>query len=352
MPETLKVVIPMAGWGTRMRPHTWSKPKPLVGVAGGTALDYCLEMFRTVPEPQNTEYVFIVGPYLGETQIPPFIAEHYPDLKAHYVVQGEMKGQSHALYLARGYLTGPMIMCFSDTLIETDFSFLEREKSDGVAWVKAIPDPRRFGVAEVDRDGWVRRLIEKPQTTENSLAVVGCYYFKNAENLIGAIEEQMRRDVQLKNEFFLVDAINIMLEEHALMRVEKIDTWLDTGTIEATLETNRYLLERLQAANFSTFQPTNVPTLQYAGVKVNQPVFIHETAQVKDSTIGPYASIGAHCRIAGSRIEDSIVEAGCEVEAAALKSSIVGQGAKVRGRGGQQVFTLNIGDESSVMLGR
>lgn len=342
MPETLKIVIPMAGWGTRMRPHTWSKPKPLVGVAGRTALDYLMDMFKSVPDPGNTEYVFIVGPYLGETQIPPFIAEHYPDIRAHYVVQGEMKGQSHALYLARGYLTGPMIMCFSDTLIEPDFSFLEREKSDGVAWVKAIPDPRRFGVAEVNKDGWVTRLIEKPQTLENNLAVVGCYYFKSAENLIGAIEEQMRRDVQLKNEFFLVDAINIMLEGRALMRVEKIDTWLDTGTIEATLETNRYLLQREQ---------NKLKVKDRKGVKVIEPAFIHETAEIEASTIGPYASIGADCRIAGSRIEDSIVEAGCEIEAAALRSSIVGREAKVRGRGGKQVFTLNIGEDSSVVLG-
>ena len=175
MSETLKIVIPMAGWGTRMRPHTWSKPKPLVGVAGKTALDYLMDTFQTLPNPKKTEYVFIVGPYLGEMQIPPFIAEHYPNIKAHFVVQAEMKGQSHALYLARQYLTGPMIMCFSDTLIETNFGFLEREKSDAVVWVKAVPDPRRFGVTEVKEDGWVKRLIEKPQTIENNLAIVGCY---------------------------------------------------------------------------------------------------------------------------------------------------------------------------------
>ncbi len=341
MLETLKVVIPMAGWGTRMRPHTWSKPKPLVGVAGRTALDYLMDMFKSVPDPARTEFIFIVGPYLGETQIPPFIAEHYPNIKAQYVVQGEMRGQSHALYLARGHLHGPMIMCFSDTLIEPDFSFLKREESDGVAWVKAIPDPRRFGVAEVDQDGRVRRLVEKPQTLENNLAVVGCYYFKSAENLVAAIEEQMQRNVQLKNEFFLVDAINILLEGRALMRVEKIDTWLDTGTIEATLEANRYLLQREQ---------NKLKIKDRKGVKVVEPVFIHATAEIETSTIGPCASIGAHCRIAGSRIEDSIVEAECEIRDAALKSSIVGRQAKVRGRGGEQAFSLNIGEDSSVML--
>ncbi len=350
MSETLKIIIPMAGWGTRMRPHTWSKPKPLVGVAGRTALDYVLDMFKTVPNPSQTEYVFIVGPYLGEMQIPDFITQHYADIKAHYVVQTEMKGQSHALYLARQYLTGPMVMCFSDTLIETDFSFLDREKSDGVAWVKEIDDPRRFGVAEVDQEGRVTRLIEKPQTKDNKLAVVGCYYFKSSENLMVAIEEQMQRNIRLKNEFFLVDAINIMLEHHAMMHVENIETWLDTGTINATLETNRYLLERDQN-KAQNANPSAALMARRKGLKVVEPVFIHESAEIEDSTIGPYASIGANCKIAGSHIEDSIIEAECEIKDAALKSSMIGKQAKVDGRGAKQPFKLNIGDNSSVMLG-
>ncbi len=342
MAETLKIVIPMAGWGTRMRPQTWSKPKPLVGVAGKTALEHLMEMFQTVPDPEKTEYIFIIGPYLGEAQIPPFVEEHYPKLRAHFVVQGEMKGQSHALYLARQYLNGPMIVCFSDTLMETNFSFLEREKCDGVAWVKAIPDPRRFGVAELNPDGWVTHLTEKPQTLDNNLAVVGCYYFKRSEDLLSAIEEQIQRQIQLKNEFFLVDAINILLERRSLMRVEKIETWLDTGTIEATLETNRYLLERDQV---------RAPNRERKGVDIVGPVFIDDTAEIHASTIGPHVSIGPKCKITGSRIEDSILEAECEIQNASVKSSIIGRQAKVQGKSGKKALTLNIGDNSSVQVG-
>ncbi len=338
MAETLKIAIPMAGWGTRMRPHTWNKPKPLVSVAGKSAFEHLMDVFATLPDPKRTEYIFIVGPYLGETQIPAFINEHYPDIKAHYVVQGEMKGQSHALYLARQYLTGKMLMIFSDTLIETDFSFLEREKSNGVAWVKQVPDPRRFGVAEVNQEGWVTRFIEKPQSKENALAVVGCYYFQSGDVLMDAIEQQMSRNVQLKHEFFLTDAINILLEKGALIRTERVNTWLDTGTIDATLETNRYLLKRLQ--------PEVEPR---ASVKVLPPVFIHPTADISEAVIGPDVSIGPNCKINQAVIQDSIVEEGTRIQRAALTHSLIGRNCEVLGQSNkEEAASLNIGDNSYV----
>ena len=342
MSEALKIVIPMAGWGTRMRPHTWSKPKPLVGVAGRTALDFLMDMFASIPNRRKVEFVFIVGPYLGELQIPPFIQQHYPGITAHYVVQAEMKGQSHGVYLARQYLGGPMISCFSDTLIDADFSVLDGERSDGIAWVKEVPDPRRFGVAEVNSDGWVTRLIEKPQGLENNLALVGCYYFRRSEDLMSAIEEQMQRGIQLKNEFFLADAVNIMLGNRALFRTQRVATWLDTGTIPATLETNRQMLDRMG--------PVRPLGIERPGVRIVPPVFVHETAHLESSVIGPHASIGAGCRISGSRIEDSILESDCSVTKAALRGSLIGCRSTIEGPGLDEVFTLNIGDDSSVRL--
>jgi len=327
----------MAGWGTRMRPQTWSKPKPLVGVAGKPSFDHLMDMFKSVPSPKHTEFIFIIGPYLGE-QIPVYVDKHYPDIKAHYVVQEDMKGQSHTVWLARHLLNGPTMVVFSDTLLETDFSFLADETSDGVAWVKAVPDPRRFGVAELDKDGYIARLVEKPQTKENNLAVVGCYYFKKGEALVAAVNEQIKRGIELKGEYFLVDAINIMIEKGAQMRTNSVDVWLDTGTIESTLETNTYMLEH--------GRDNSEEATRRQGVTIVPPVFIHPSATVEGSVIGPHVSISADCEVNGCVIRNSILDDGAAVTDSVLDGSFIGRQARVEGH----PKTVNIGDNSSVQL--
>jgi glucose-1-phosphate thymidylyltransferase len=229
-----------------------------------------------------------------------------------------------------------MLMVFADTMIETNLGFLAHEDAGGVAWVKPVPDPRRFGVAELGEDGYVKRLIEKPPTMENNLAVVGFYYFADSLELLSAIEEQMARNIQLKNEYFLADAVNIMLERGMKMKVNQVDTWLDTGTPDATLDTNRFLLEngRDNAAE----------TASRAGVTVIPPVYIHPTARVEASEIGPHAALGANVTVTGSVIRNSIVEDQAEITDATLESSLIGKRAKVHGLHG----TANVGDDSVV----
>lgn len=336
MKNSLKIVIPMAGLGTRLRPQTWSKPKQLVGVAGKTVLDHVLDTLSTLPDPDDIELVNIVG-YLGG-QIEAHIQNHYPHLTSHYVVQQDPRGQSHAIYLARQYLSGPMLVIFADTLIETDLSFLADEPADAVAWVKTVPDPRRFGVTEVGEDGWVTRLVEKPQSMENNLAVVGFYYFNDAEDLISAIEKQMQRDTQIKGEYYLADAVNIMLERGLKMKTKEVSVWLDAGTPESLLETNRYLLEN--GLN------NNSEAAKRSGLVVIPPVFIHPSAVVQASIIGPHTSLGAGCQVLSSIIRDSILEDGAQVTDVILESSLVGRKALIRRRAG----IINAGDQSIVLL--
>ena len=337
MKEPWKIAIPMAGLGTRMRPHTWSKPKPLIHLAGRTVLDYVLDQFSSLPRFKDAEFVLIMGPN-QEDQVVPHMEANHPEKKVHYFTQTSMKGQSDALYLARSVLKGPMLMAFSDTLIETDLSGLDDEPSDGVAWVKPVPDPRRFGVAEVGNEGLIKRLIEKPADITNNLAVVGFYYFRSGEALMDAIRFQMEKDISLNGEYFLVDAINQMISSGAKLRVQEVGVWLDAGKPEALLETNRHLLENGSA--------NSAEAAKRKGISIVPPVYIHPEAELRDCVIGPYVSIGRKAILSRSIIENSIVEQEAEIDHMVLENSLIGRQAGIKGR----AESINIGDNSWIEI--
>jgi glucose-1-phosphate thymidylyltransferase len=331
---SLKVVIPMAGLGTRLRPHTWSKPKQLVSVAGKTVLDHVINSLTSYPQFEHIELINIVG-YLGD-QIEKHVRENYPNIQSHFVIQENPKGQSHAIMLAREYLQGPMLMIFADTLIETDLSELDAEPSDGVVWVKPVDDPRRFGVAERGSDGCVKRLVEKPTDMKNNLAVVGFYYFKEAENLISAIDKQIERDTQLKGEYYLADAVNIMLDRGFQLRTESVEIWLDAGNRASLLETNRYLLAHGHGNSQHFPKDQNVV--------IEPPVFIHPSASINTAIIGPNVSIGAGCHVSTSIIQESILEDQAKADGVILTNSLVGRRAHIRRRAGE----VNVGDNTEI----
>jgi len=333
MTDKLSIIIPMAGLGSRLRPLTWSRPKPLVALAGATVLDHSLAMFRTIEDRDDVEYVFIMSPG-QQTLIQAHMQKAHPHVKVHYVEQPEKKGQSDALWHAREFLSGETLILFSDTLIDNDFSFLTARQPQALAWVKAVPDPRRFGVAEVDGSGKVTRLIEKPNDMNNNLAVVGCYYFPDGTELVSAIEEQVARNISLKGEYFLVDAINLMLEKDLTMRIEQVKTWLDAGTSEALLDTNRHLLE-----NGCDREPAPG---QLEDTVIIPPVFIHPEARVSTSIIGPHVSIGAGSLVQHSSIRDSILSPGTHITNSSLEGSLLGHDVVVNGLIGR----FNLGDNS------
>jgi glucose-1-phosphate thymidylyltransferase len=325
LPDTYTIAIPMAGLGTRMRPQTWSKPKPLIHLAGRTVLDYVLDQFQSVPRFKDARFVLILGPN-QEEQVMPYMRENHPEKDVHYVIQEVMRGQSDALYLAKEFLGGPMLMAFSDTLIEADLAFLDKEPLDGVAWVKAVEDPRRVGVAAVDQDN------------HNNLAVVGFYFFKNGAALMDAIKQQIDADISLKGEYFLVDAINIMIKGGAKMRAQPVDVWLDAGKPGTILETNRYLLEN---GSGNSAEPGN-----RENVSIIPPVYIHPDAEIKDSVIGPYVSISQDAKIEDTVLKNSIVEQGAVISRMVLENSLIGRSAAVRGRS----EIMNIGDNSWIEI--
>ncbi len=337
MKKHIQIVIPMAGFGSRLRPLTWSKPKPLIDIAGKTALDYLLSEFTSLEQVFELEYIFIIAP--NGWQIKTFMEMHYPDVSCQYVVQEEMKGQSHAIFLAKEKIHGPMLMTFSDTIIEGDLSFLENEKSDGIAWVQWNPEPQRFGVAITDSTNQVERFIEKPPTDEHKLVIVGFYYFREGKDLISAIDEQIRENISLKNEFYIADAINILINHGAKFTTKETKLWLDTGVPETVISSNRYFLEHGNANSEKASQRT--------GVSIIPPVYIAEDAVVEHSSIGPYVSVSGGCEIRNSVIENSIIGEKTTISNLVMKDSMIGQKVKLEG----DAKRFFIGDNSIIRNG-
>jgi glucose-1-phosphate thymidylyltransferase len=211
-------------------------------------------------------------------------------------------------------------------------------EDDGLAWVRPVDDPRRFGVARVNNDGWITGLVEKPEDISNNLAVVGFYYFKRAEDLMAAIEEQMERDISLKNEYFLADAVNILLEKGAKMRTRRVDVWMDAGIPEAVLETNRYLLEN---GNHNSEEAGRRDR-----VSIIPPVYIHPSAVIRDAVIGPYVSIDRDCELTNVVISNSVLDEGTCITQMVLSDSLLGRHTHVEGK----AHHLNLGDHSWLNL--
>lgn len=326
----MKVVIPLAGFGTRLRPHTFTKPKPLINVAGKAVLGHLLDKLL----PLNVEeYIFIVG-YLGD-QVEAYVRANYP-IKARFVEQTEMLGQAHAIYLAKDYLQDdtPVFVIFVDTLFEADLSDLAQAGRDALIFVKEVDDPRPFGVVTLNERGEITRFVEKPPTTENKLVVVGLYYFQRSLPLLAAIEQLMARKIMTKNEYFLADAMQLMVQDGMIFHTRQVSEWLDCGRADTVLATNRYLLEH--GHDNSAELNHHVQTI------IIPPVRIDPSARISRSVIGPHVTIAANAVIEDCLVRDSIIDEGAFCKDTLLVQSLVGRNARVEGR----FRSVNVGDSS------
>lgn len=323
MNNVVKIVLPVAGLGMRLRPHTLYRPKPLVSLAGRTILDFVLEQFTQIKSFAKVEFAFIIGDK-GE-MIKDYMAERYPDVSASYFVQKQMLGQSDAVYNAKEFISGPTLVAFGDTITDPDLSILANNPAqDNFLWVKESADVSQLGVVKVRPDGTIERLHEKPKTFISNLALVGFYYFPDGATLLRGIEEQYRRGSQLNNEYYLADAINILIEQGVNFRPQPVNLWLDAGKIDTLLETNTYLLQH--GHDNSAEAAARYPT-----ARIIPPVLVQENVHIQDSVIGPNVVVEAGCSLDHAVVSNAIIQQGSRLKNLVLDQAITGRGQQLQG---------------------
>jgi glucose-1-phosphate thymidylyltransferase len=321
----MRAIIPVAGIGSRLRPHTYTIPKVLLNVAGKPIIGHILDK---IIEAGFKEATIIIG-YLGE-MIKEYVLENYK-IKVDFIEQEERLGLGHAIYISRHTFShDPILIILGDTIFDVDLKSMINSEFTQIG-VKRVEDPKRFGVAEIT-DGFIIRLIEKPEEPKSNLAIVGLYFITQPQLMIECLKEMINSNIRTKGEFQLTDALQMMVERGEKMKTFPIDGWFDCGKPETLLSTNRHLLER---------QPLPSPMER---VVVLPPAFISPKAKVTNSIIGPNATIAENAIVGNSIIQNSIVSKGATVENALIEDSIIGSNSIVRG----SFKRINIGDSSEL----
>ncbi len=326
----MKVVIPLAGKGTRLRPLTHNVPKPLLEVAGRTVLDYVVQDVMSAVDVE--EMIFITG-HLKE-QVEDYVREHY-SVPATFVEQAVQDGTAGAIKLAEPYVDGPLLIIFVDTLFDADLSAIASSPdADGFIWAKEVEDYQRFGVIVTDENGMMRRIVEKPKEPISRLANIGVYYLRDHRLLFEGIDQTLEADPYM-GEYFLTDALQYMVDKGSQIRVMEVEGWYDCGKLETMLATNRHLLETGRAV-----RPSEV-----GDNLIEDPVRIEEGVELSESSVGPNVTVGRGSRIVRSKLKDCIVGEGSVLEDCELNDSLVGASAQLRGLRG----SVMLGDHSAVV---
>lgn len=330
----MKAIIPVAGAGTKLRPHTYTQPKALIPLAGKTILSIIVDQLH---EAGINDFIFIIG-YLGE-KIQDYVQKKYPDLNCHFVQQNERYGIGHAINLTRELVgTDEVMIVLGDTI--ADYNVREIIESPvSMLGIKKVDDPRSFGVAEIEEDGSVSRVVEKPSIPKSNMALVGVYKIKETDFMFSCLEKLIGGHEKSYHEFSLTEALECMMQRGASFKAFKVTNWFDCGKKETLLESNATLLKKF-GGNVSADH-------QFENTIIIPPVSIADGCDIKNSVIGPNVTIGENTSINYTIMKDSIIGSYSNLYEVVLNNSLIGSDAEVKG----ESRNLNIGDNTAIDLG-
>jgi len=316
----MKVIIPLAGKGTRLRPHTHLVPKPMLKIAGKPVMAYILEDLEKLG---GVDQVIYITGHLKE-KVEQYAKTQF-SLPAVFVEQKVQDGTAGAVKLAQPYVDQDVLIIFVDTIFETDLSVIKTTDADGIIWVKEVEDYQRFGVVVTDKDGNMTKIVEKPSTPISKRANIGLYYVKNWKLLYEGIDYVLSQPKN-KGEWYLTDAFQYMIDKGAKLKVVDVEGWYDAGKLDTLLETNKIVLEKGAAR-----RPKNVE----ASVTIHDPVYVEDDVTLSNATIGPNVTLGKGSRVEGSTLTDTIVGSRCTIKRSTLHNSLIGDDVVVEGLRGE-----------------
>jgi glucose-1-phosphate thymidylyltransferase len=324
----VKVIIPLAGKGTRLRPHTHVTPKPMLRVAGKPVMQYVLDDVKRLP---NVEQIIYITGHLKE-KVEEF-ARQCTDIPSVFVEQKVQDGTAGAISLAQEYVDQPVLIIFVDTIFDADLSVIAASDADGIIWTKEVEDYQRFGVVVTDESGFMTRIVEKPTTPISKRANIGLYYIRNWRLLYEGIASVLQQP-QNKGEWYLTDAFQYMIDHGAKIRVIDVEGWYDAGKIDTLIDTNRAMLERGRARAPESLENSTIV----------DPVYVEAGVTIRNSIVGPNVSIGEGSTIDGSTLSDTIIETYATVRGSTLARSLIGHHTVIEGVAGE----MTIGDHSEI----
>ncbi|MBM3416455.1 MAG: glucose-1-phosphate thymidylyltransferase [Bacteroidetes bacterium] len=329
----MKAIIPAAGAGTKLRPHSYTQPKALIPLAGKTVLSIIVDQLK---QAGIKEIIFIVG-YLGE-KIQDYVKSKYPEIKAHFVHQTDRQGVGHAIRLTRNIVNNDEVfVVLGDTICEYDIQEVVKSPCSMIG-VRKVDDPRDFGVAEIEESGFISHVVEKPQIPKSNMALVGVYRIKESEQMFQCLESNIRQGLRSHGEYSLTDALDCMLQTGAKFKSFKVENWFDCGKKETLLESNATLLKKFAPATDAS---------QYENTVIIPPVSFGSGCNIKNSIIGPDVTIGDNTTIYYSIVKNSIIGSFSNLVDIVLNESVIGSDTNLRG----DSRSLNIGDNTSIDLG-